>query len=78
MAIIINLQAEIFKYRKMPKSASYEQRKDSLLNMAKLSFDFIFCLVDVADLKVDPYVQILTGLGSGLLSYRKVYNKLGK
>lgn len=78
MAIIINLHAEFVKYRSMTVDTPYEVKKASILNMAKLLFDFVFCFVDLAELEVDPYVQILTGLASGILSYRKVYNKLGK
>uniref|UniRef100_A0A060T5L1 ARAD1B05170p n=1 Tax=Blastobotrys adeninivorans TaxID=409370 RepID=A0A060T5L1_BLAAD len=48
----------------------------SRLNMLKLTFDGLFCLIDVFQLDIDPIFQILTGMGSGIIGYYKVYQKM--
>lgn len=48
----------------------------SRLSMLKLIFDGLFCLIDVFELDIDPIFQILTGMGSGIIGYYKVYQKM--
>lgn len=82
IAIAFNLRKEFCKYQEIQRMRAIQDseklRNDAFwtqISFFKFLCDGIFCSFDVWDIPLDGIVQTLAGLGSGMLSYYKLYQK---
>lgn len=81
-AIFLNLNSEFRKRQAINAQNAEKKSQDALLwsniSIFKLFCDLIFCWIDLFETEVDPSVQIITGLLSGICGYCKTWHKLNK